>query len=1142
MAACAIRFIIYTLINLSDGQHTIIPGDGVNIIIADPSSTQNITCPVGLDCKVLCDSIDACKNQLIQCPSDFRCEVHCINPNADGQCRSVTIHAEESSYLFINASVGNLPDSFNRMGYSAIHCPENNFLPSFGQTLCEINCDGNDIMRQSSIYSVQGFSTVDITSIAYPDDGGDLWCYRAGRMNCGSNYSLSCVMTSVPPFECNTAEPICENYTLTYAPTHLQTEPPTTSPTNTPSEDPTTDPTSLPTQSPTTCYDLDGAYTNDGYEDDIADIIASLTFANIIPNISEKVITTKQGQFIAKRIRLMNDNKKQLNCETIAGCSGADIIYEGNTICNLMCNEFASCAAANVDILECKETEIICDGDQACEGMTVNIQSFNARLEIKCGQTSSCNDMVINIESNIHSNVSCIGINSCDSLTVNIDSDYYKTNFLNMYSYSSNITFSNGQGFEESYNTSDTNMVIPNSTPFVTCNINRKYIQWNSSIDISDSLLKQSILSEYANDQFPCDDVTIECAQHINDTSSCELHFDITKIPNITDPSENACYWVPIANIIEIKCDGDCQASPTLNPTQSPTNAPSIPTNGPTTDPTQEPTYPSMAPTISPVAPPTSAPTQPPTTAPSNSPVIAPTGSPSQTPTAAPTRMPTQNVDKLYDVKIYIEYSCYNLNAINKQFIVENLRSFISRFQEIVEVNYFDSVNGLIYNDFWVLVMNINDKPISFSDQRQLSEDTLTVYDLDINNITNRPMTVNAKIECADSNGEIIIKKSETNAFQSDVTRDLQEYFRNPALRFTVSTANEDLVEIPKFPAVLEDDKDWTAIYISILIVSVGIVISFAAFVFNKLDMTKVDNAKYFMPALVALAVWDFVSDIILSIEISKNEKLLISMANIHFLLALASILFIILPFICNLWHAMRINSQETIQKSPSARAWFGNHLPQFILLSIACAGTYPALGLTNSRLFGLDFFNAGLLSSELHELSKIKIRSTIFMENVPQLIIQVIYSYVIGSLETATILAFIASSLSIIASLVIYYAQKEQHEKFITMKYFLRLEADRVIGAQSQMNIKCNKGLKEKLRDSLCAVFNISNKSIEIGFVTQNDRGCRIHLQHSIFKSDLEKVKKKLLASDNNYKSRRGYKIEITEEMYMEQILRINL
>ena len=224
----------------------------------------------------------------------------------------------------------------------------------------------------------------------------------------------------------------------------------------------------------------------------------------------------------------------------------------------------------------------------------------------------------------------------------------------------------------------------------------------------------------------------------------------------------------------------------------------------------------------------------------------------------------------------------------------------------------------------------------------------------------------------------------------------------------------------------------------------------------------------------------------------------------------------------------MRINSQETIQKSPSARAWFGSHLAQFIILCVACAGTYPALGLTNSRLFGLDFFNAGLLSTELHELSKIKIRSTIFLENVPQLIIQVIYSYVIGSLENATILAFVPSFLSIVAALVIYNAQKEQHQKFHTTKYSLELVGNQVIESNSDIDhkIKFNKGLKEKLRDSLCAPIGIPPKSIEIGVVTQKKTGFRIRLQHSVFRDELEK---------KNKMNMKGYRIEMTEDMYIE-------
>ena len=65
-----------------------------------------------------------------------------------------------------------------------------------------------------------------------------------------------------------------------------------------------------------------------------------------------------------------------------------------------------------------------------------------------------------------------------------------------------------------------------------------------------------------------------------------------------------------------------------------------------------------------------------------------------------------------------------------------------------------------------------------------------------------------------------------------------------------------------------------------------------------------------------------------------------------------------------------------------------------YSLSHFLCAGTYPVLGLTSSRLFDWTF-DAGLLSSDLHKLSKIKIRSTIFTENVPQLLIDCL-SYLI--------------------------------------------------------------------------------------------------------------------------------------------------
>ena len=73
--------------------------------------------------------------------------------------------------------------------------------------------------------------------------------------------------------------------------------------------------------------------------------------------------------------------------------------------------------------------------------------------------------------------------------------------------------------------------------------------------------------------------------------------------------------------------------------------------------------------------------------------------------------------------------------------------------------------------------------------------------------------------------------------------------------------------EIPKFDSS-EDTEDNTAIYASIGIVSAGACASLAAFAFNKMPNEKVDNAAFFVPFLISLNMYDFISDINLSIQI----------------------------------------------------------------------------------------------------------------------------------------------------------------------------------------------------------------------------------------------------------------------------------
>ena len=101
---------------------------------------------------------------------------------------------------------------------------------------------------------------------------------------------------------------------------------------------------------------------------------------------------------------------------------------------------------------------------------------------------------------------------------------------------------------------------------------------------------------------------------------------------------------------------------------------------------------------------------------------------------------------------------------------MDNTWMFVSKFQDVVEKNYFDETLG--FEDFWVQVISINGKNVLLwnENQRRLSDDDeLNLYDLD--NLGNSPMIVSAKIECDDSNGEIIIKTSDSPSFLSGVTQ-----------------------------------------------------------------------------------------------------------------------------------------------------------------------------------------------------------------------------------------------------------------------------------------------------------------------------------------------------------------------------------
>eukprot|EP01083_Nonionella_stella_P015982 44691_1 len=467
---------------------------------------------------------------------------------------------------------------------------------------------------------------------------------------------------------------------------------------------------------------------------------------------------------------------------------------------------------------------------------------------------------------------------------------------------------------------------------------------------------------------------------------------------------------------------------PTLTPSLSPTFAPSLtPSIAPTLSPSVVPSLaPSVTPTLTPSFAPTLSPSHAPSLSPSKNPTKAPSATPTSSPTASPTRAPTKETD--FPWWIDIVYGIQRYTEDDLHLLLNDSAHFVESVQGILELHYFSAVSS--YELYMVQINQINDVLVQRNVEDETErEDNSFVMDLEIDLEMDdlhsyrlqKPIILTSQIWTQEWNigGSIITRSTDDIRFLEPVQTDIRNYFSNNEILFTMQfIANKPLNAIPEPPK----STDWSVVIVSSVVVTIASIVSLGAFIVNKKKDSNVDNASFLAPMFVGLQIYDLISDVNLAIEILMSHTL--SLDNTLTWCGISALFFTIAPFISNVFYAVTIHSQKVIKNNTAASAYFKNHLTEFILIVVFTGGCFPSLSLVASRCFALDIFNCGLTVFELNQLSKIKIRSTITLENGPQLIIQVIYSVLIRNLSTSIVLAFNASLLSIIATVAVYYAQ----------------------------------------------------------------------------------------------------------------------
>merc|ERR1712228_946425 len=144
---------------------------------------------------------------------------------------------------------------------------------------------------------------------------------------------------------------------------------------------------------------------------------------------------------------------------------------------------------------------------------------------------------------------------------------------------------------------------------------------------------------------------------------------------------------------------------------------------------------------------------------------------------------------------------------------------------------------------------------------------------------------------------------------------------------------------------------------------------------------------------------------------------------------------------------------------------------------SVATGSSFTAIEIFNSNMFGLDIFYMGLSRKHWLSFSAKRVYSIIAFENVPQLILSIWFTFILGSPEVIPLTSMTFSTVSIVVMVISLALQKRinktQNEVYISFD---------VIGKSVMDNIDICEKRKKSIKKYLCRyVFVINEKSLKI-------------------------------------------------------------
>ncbi|RIA95185.1 hypothetical protein C1645_817031 [Glomus cerebriforme] len=157
----------------------------------------------------------------------------------------------------------------------------------------------------------------------------------------------------------------------------------------------------------------------------------------------------------------------------------------------------------------------------------------------------------------------------------------------------------------------------------------------------------------------------------------------------------------------------------------------------------------------------------------------------------------------------------------------------------------------------------------------------------------------------------------------------------------------------------------------------------------------------------LALLSSDMVSDFLFAIDNSSNVE------NLR----IPSIVFLVIPMVTNLILVFHIFITECMDNKKYI-VWFKENSQPAAIVTILCGGDIAVLNLLSSNLAGFELFNAPL-SKRAEKIIYYGTVLNTFLEDVPQLIIQIIYQYKTISYDVIPLISLTTGSIILLSTIL---------------------------------------------------------------------------------------------------------------------------